>query len=967
MNPNYEVIENRRIEDLKSDATLLRHKKSGALVTLLKNNDDNKVFYIGFRTTPHDSTGVAHIMEHTVLCGSRKYPVKDPFVELAKSSLNTFLNAMTYPDKTVYPVASCNDKDFKNLMDVYLDAVFYPNIYKEKKIFMQEGWHYELFEGSPLTYNGVVYNEMKGAFSSPDDVLARNILNTLYPDNTYAYESGGAPDDIPDLTYEDYLDFHRTFYHPSNSYIYLYGDMDMDERLDYLDKEYLSRFDKIEAHSKINKQAAFDKPVDIVTEYPITSEESEDNNTYLSYNVVIGDVLDREKYIAFQILDDAICASPGSPVKKALLDAGIGTEILSSYDNGVYQPYYSISAKNAELSQKDDFIKIIEDELKKLVKEGIDKTALKASLNQFEFRYREADFGLYPKGLMYGLNILDSWIYDESKPFIHIERNETYKKIRENIETGYFEKLIEEYILNNTHKSFVTVVPKKGLQNERDKALEKKLADILASMSDDEKKTLIRETQELKEYQESEDAPEDIATLPRLTRDDIKKEIKPFINEEIDEDGIKYIFHDINTNGLSYVRVLFKIDSIDENDLFTLACMAGLMGLMDTAEHDYYSFFNEINLNTGGVSASHTSYTDNDDNTLVDVYFTVKGKNFFDGEKVMFDLFKELTLSTKYEDKKRLLEVLKEKKSSMEADLVSAGHTTAELILASQFLKSAYIDENTSGLAFYKKLCEFLNDFDNRADGLINDINELRNKVLSTKDVIIDYTGSREKLADIKKYSKEFLSAMPKESYEKKEIHFTPFKSNNAYMTSGQVQYVCRSGDYKAAGLPWNGALLLLRTILSYEYLWINVRVKGGAYGCMNGYTKDGEIYFVSYRDPNLKETNEIFEKSIDHIENYNGSEEEITNYLIGTFSNLDRPLTPALEGLRSLSAYLKGRTNEDAQRERDEVLNADAAVIRSLSKYVKAILSEQRLCVVGSESKVKENADMFDKTEMLI
>ena len=405
----YEVLEERRINDLNSASVLLKHKKSGARLAVLSNEDENKVFYIGFRTPPADSTGVAHIIEHTVLCGSKNFPVKDPFIELAKGSLNTFLNAMTYPDKTVYPVASCNDQDFRNLMRVYLDAVFYPNIYTEKKIFMQEGWHYEMESAdSELKINGVVYNEMKGAYSSPDDVLSRQILNSLYPDTTYGIESGGDPENIPELTYEAYLDFHRRYYHPSNSYIYLYGNMDVEERLIFLDEAYLGSFDRLEVDSLIADQEAFDKPREMKFDYPILPEEDDKSKTFLSYNCSVGTSLDPKLTIAFDAIDYALCSSTGAVIKKALTDAGIGHEIFSTWDSGIKQPYFSIVAKDADYEQKDEFLRIIKDELEKIVKNGFEKRSLLAALNHGEFKYREADFGRLPKGLIYGLQMLDS-------------------------------------------------------------------------------------------------------------------------------------------------------------------------------------------------------------------------------------------------------------------------------------------------------------------------------------------------------------------------------------------------------------------------------------------------------------------------------------------------------------------------------------------------------------------------------
>ena len=432
---NYELIQEKYLNDFKSEGYLLKHRKTGARVLLMANDDENKVFTVGFRTPPEDSTGLPHILEHSVLCGSKNFPVKDPFIELAKGSLNTFLNAMTFPDKTLYPVASCNDKDFQNLMHVYMDAVFYPNIYKHEEIFRQEGWSYRLEEAdAPLTYNGVVYNEMKGAFSSPEGVHDREVLNALFPDTSYANESGGDPDHIPELTYEQFLDFHKRYYHPSNSYIFLYGNMDMEEKLVWLDENYLSQFEKIEIDSAIRLQEPFDKVKEIEMFYSITNSEPEEDNTYLSYNKVIGTSLDRELYQAFSILDYALLSAPGAPLKKALVDAGIGKDIMGSFDDGTYQPTFTIMAKNANAEQKEEFVKVIEDTLRNLVENGLNKKSLMAGINYHEFRYREADFGNYPKGLIYVLQMFDSWLYDEEQPFLHMEAAEIYDRLKTNVE-----------------------------------------------------------------------------------------------------------------------------------------------------------------------------------------------------------------------------------------------------------------------------------------------------------------------------------------------------------------------------------------------------------------------------------------------------------------------------------------------------------------------------------------------------
>ena len=564
----YEVLQTEDLSDLKSKGTLLKHKKSGARVLLMENDDENKVFTIGFRTPPSDSTGVPHIMEHSVLCGSKEFPVKDPFVELVKGSLNTFLNAMTYPDKTVYPVASCNDKDFQNLMHVYMDAVFYPNIYQNDKTFRQEGWSYKLDDpDGELTISGVVYNEMKGAFSSPEGVLDRVVLNSLFPDNTYSVESGGDPEVIPELTYEQFLDFHRKYYHPSNSYIYLYGDMNMEEKLRWLDEKYLSDFENEPVDSEIHLQKPFTEMKEVVQEYSIASEESEEDNTYLSYNKVIGTTLDEKLYLAFEILDYALLSAPGAPLKKALLDAGVGKDISGSYDNGVYQPIFSVISKNANVEQKEEFVRVIEDTLKDIVKNGINKKALRAGINYHEFRFREADFGNYPRGLMYGLQLFDSWLYDETKPFIHMQAIPTFEFLKEQVETGYFEELIQKYLLDNTHGSIVIIKPERGRTARMDKELADKLQAYKDSLSKEEIDALVRATKELEEYQEEESAPEDLAKIPVLGREDISREIAPIYNKELETSGVKLVHHEVETNGIGYTALLFDLSGIPEEKL----------------------------------------------------------------------------------------------------------------------------------------------------------------------------------------------------------------------------------------------------------------------------------------------------------------------------------------------------------------------------------------------------------------
>ena len=626
----YTLEEKTPLKDIDSIGFVLRHNKSGARIILIENDDTNKTFCVGFRTPPADDTGVAHITEHSVLCGSKKFPVKDPFMELVKGSLNTFLNAMTYPDKTIYPVASTNDKDFKNLVDIYMDAVFHPNIYTRKEIFNQEGITLSLKDkDSDLIYNGVVYNEMKGAFSAPDDVLERAIMNSLYPNTCYGVESGGDPDHIPELTYEQFLDFHRKYYHPSNSYIYVYGNVDMDRILDWLDSEYLSEYDLDEVDSEIKIEKPFEKMKEMRVEYPISETEDVEENTYLSYNFVIGDILDRELYLAMQILEYAIISMPGAPVKQALLDAGIGKNADGHYNNFIRQPYFNFTVKSADESKKDEFVKIIRDTLERLVKEGVDKKSLLAAINNYEFQYRENDYGPYPKGLMYSFEVFDSWLYDDANPFRHLNQDTLFDFLREKMDTGYFEKLIEKYFLNNTHCSVVTIVPVKGLMDKKDKELKEKLQTLKNSLSDKELEEIINNTKHLKEYQETPSTKEQLDTIPVLKREDLSREVEPYYNTVLNKNGVTILQHDIFTNKIAYFNFIFDVSDIKRELIPYLTILKYVLGYTDTDKYSYSELSNVIGIETGGIYEDVTIYKDSINPDKFSTKYEIKGKVLF--------------------------------------------------------------------------------------------------------------------------------------------------------------------------------------------------------------------------------------------------------------------------------------------------------------------------------------------------
>ncbi len=960
----YEVQKEEDLKGIKAKGYLLRHRKSGARVVYIENDDNNKVFSIGFRTPPSDSTGVPHIMEHSVLCGSRNFPAKDPFVELVKGSLNTFLNAMTYPDKTVYPVASCNDQDFQNLMHVYMDAVFYPNIYEHEEIFRQEGWSYQLDSAEDkLKYNGVVYNEMKGAFSSPEGVLDRVILNTLFPDTSYANESGGDPEVIPELTYEQFLDFHRKYYHPSNSYIYLYGDMDIEEKLHWLDQEYLGKYDREPVDSRIRFQEPFAEMQEKVIPYSIASEESEEDNTYLSYNKVVGTSLDKELYLAFQILDYALLSAPGAPLKKALTDAGIGKDIMGSYDNGIYQPIFSVIAKNANEEQKEEFIQVIEDVLRASVKNGIDTKAIEAGINYYEFRYREADFGNYPKGLMYGLQMMDSWLYDEEKPFIHIEALDTFEFLKKQIGTGYYEELIQKYLLDNPHGAIVIVTPEKGRTARMEAELEEKLQKYKESLTAEEVEAFVQKTQALEAYQSEPESEENLEKIPVLKREDISREIEPIINEEMTLAGVPVIFHEIETNGIGYVDVLFDMSLVEEQDLPYVGILQSVLGIIDTKRYDYGTLFNEINVNTGGISTSLELYNDvtNIREKAFKATFEIKGKALYGKLPVAFDMMREILMESKLNDGKRIREILAMLKSRLLMKFQSSGHVTAVLRAQSYASPAAKLKDMTNGIAFYETVSYIEEHFEEEKEKLSEKLIDLSKKLFCGDNMMLSYTAAREGLEGLEEMVEKLKNSLHTRTAEEDKrcvIHCE--KKNEGFKTASKVQYVAKAGNFIDQGVAYTGALQILKVIMSYDYLWQNIRVKGGAYGCMSNFNRIGEGYFVSYRDPNLKRTLDVYDGVVDYLKNFTVSERDMTKYIIGTMSGIDQPMTPASKGERSMNLYMNKVSAEMIREERNQILDAEQDDIRALYKVAEAVLQADQMCVIGGEDKIEEEKELF-------
>ncbi len=971
---SYEFIFEEKLEDMNGIGKVLVHKKTGARVALIANDDNNKVFSIGFRTPPKNSTGVAHIIEHSVLCGSRSFPAKDPFVELAKGSLNTFLNAMTYPDKTLYPIASVNDQDFKNLMHVYMDAVLYPNIYQRKEIFLQEGWHYELeSEDAELKLNGVVYNEMKGAFSSPESQMFRLVQNSLFPDTTYGVESGGDPDHIPELSYEEFIEFHQTYYHPSNSYIYLYGDMDFTERLEWLDKEYLNQYGYLQVDSAIKQQKGFDQMREVKAFYSLSEEDSARDNTYISLNTVIGNSLDKELGLTLQVLDYVLLQSPGAPIKQALLDAEIGRDIIGGYEDELFQPIFMIIAKNSEEEKKDRMISIVKEVLADIIARGVDEKSLRAAINFYEFKYREADFGQFPKGLLYGLRAMSGWLHDDKKPFLHLKDSTGYEFLKEKIGTGYYEKVIKEYILDNPHASTVILKPKAGLNKEKEEALRQKLARYKASLSGEELRAIISETAALKVFQETPSTREELEKIPLLTREDIAKDIEPLYNDVHTVDDVKVVHHNVHTNKIAYLRLLFQVKKIPKELLPYASVLSFVLGYMNTENYKYLELSNEIHIHTGGISSNVRSFSVKGASGDFYPVFEISTKVLHDELTEALRLIEEMLYRTKFEDTKRLKEIIDEMKSKLQMNFNSSGHSAAVDRAMSYYSVHGLFKETTAGISLYKFIEDLSDHYSEKAGAAIAKMKELMQMIFTRENLMVSITADEEGFRRFEEKLPSFVNNLSAkadsklfEAYDTSSLQ--PVCLNEGFKTAMQVQYVARTGNFMKAGYGYTGAMKVLKTILSYDYLWLNVRVKGGAYGCMCGFSGvDGDAYFTSYRDPNLKETNQIYERVVDYIANFSADERDVTKYIIGTFSSMDSPLTPQAKGKRSLSMYLAGISEEELQKERKEVLNVTIEDIRKLSKAVQSVIDAGYICVIGNEEKINNNKEMFREVKNLM
>ncbi|MBQ3441954.1 MAG: insulinase family protein [Selenomonadaceae bacterium] len=954
------------VEEIGAKTYELEHVKTGARLFYVDTADDNKVFYIGFRTPPKDDTGVAHIIEHSVLCGSKKYPLKEPFVELVKGSLNTFLNAMTYPDKTVYPVASRNAKDFRNLQDVYLDAVFNPNMLTTPEILMQEGWHYEIADAdAPLTYSGVVYNEMKGALSSPDDILSDKLLRETFPDNCYGYQSGGDPEAIPSLTQEDFAAFHQKFYHPSNSFIYLYGDMDVAEQLAYLDREYLSKFDRIEVDSAIDFHPAFDEMKRVAEVYPIGEDESAAEKSFLSLNLVVGDTLDTQTNLALEVLTHALFTSPAAPVRKALIDSGLGKDVDAGLEDDLRQPTFTITMTGSEIDRVEKFYKLLTDELQKLVDGGIDKTLLQASINLMEFKLREADFGLAPKGLIYGLRLLKTWLYG-GDPNAYLRYEDDLAAIKRGLDEGLFEGVVKKYFLDNPHKVLMTLAPDKTFAKRRDAAQAAKLAEVKATLTPAQVEEIISTTQKLKLRQQTPDAPEALKTIPILKREDLRKEAEHLPLQFRDLDGTKILFSNLDTHGIIYLTFYFDALKVPQDKLFHAYLLSSLLGNVDTKRHSYEELAILTNLNIGGFGSTLRADSEN----KLPHSFAPRLKVFVKALKSklpeMTDILAEIFNETTFNNKKRLRELIEQDQIGFELNL----QNMATMIISSQL--AAYQTKTgaynaAAYLPYNKFLKDLLADFDNKFEQLVDDLRDVRDRLINRNGLIVSVTATEELYKDFTPHLSGLLKSLTIDEFKREHYSFPCKPRNEGLYSQSRVQYVGKGANFIELGHEYTGALNVLETILRYEYFWTKIRVQGGAYGAFASFNRSGALFFGSYRDPNLAKTLETFDGTADFLKAFDVSDREMDKYIIGTLSKIDKPLTPSIKGQLAADFCLRNITLADRQKSRNEILSTRQEDIRALSKLVGDCMNQNCLCVFGNEAVLKENAETFGEVKQAL
>ncbi|MFC1868090.1 insulinase family protein [Thermodesulfobacteriota bacterium] len=950
----FELKKEQEIPELKTKAFLYRHVKTGAELLSLTNDDENKVFGIAFRTPPSDSTGLPHILEHSVLCGSRKYPVKEPFVELLKGSLQTFLNAMTYPDKTCYPVASQNIKDFYNLMDVYLDAVFYPRL--TPFIFQQEGWHYELEKPEdPLSYKGVVFNEMKGAYSSPDTLIAEYSLRSLFPDNAYGLDSGGDPKQIPDLTYEQFKTFHDRLYHPSNSRIYFYGDDDPEQRLSLVN-EYLKDFDRVEVDSTISLQRAFGRPGRIIRSFAAGEDEVNDSKGMITLNWLLSENIDKELTMALHILEYILLGMPGSPLRKALIESNLGEDLTGTgLGSEIRQIYFSTGLKGVNLDNADRVQNLIIQTLSRLANEGIDPHTVEAALNSIEFSLRENNTGRFPRGLLLMLRAMTTWLY-EGDPLAPIAFESTLKAVKSSLTSNrsFFEEMINDLFLNNPHRITLILKPDQDLNAKEKKSEEDRLIKAKAQMSPDDLQNIIDNVRELKEMQEAPDSPETLETIPMLSLSDLDKKNKIIPSSSLREGDTRVLYHDLFTNGIAYLDLGFDLHTLPQKYLPYVRLFGRALLEMGTEKEDYVTITQRISRKTGGIGPTfHASpVKDSEKGT---VWLFLRGKAMPEQTADMLDILRDVLLTVRLDNRERFKQILLEAKAREEQKLIPSGHQIVNQRLRAHFSEADWAAEQISGLSYLFFLRKLVKKVDEDWKGVLTDLHEIHRLLVNRGNMLLNATLSEDGWSRFQPQVAEFLDAMPA-SEENVSIWSPEETPGFEGMTiPSQVNYVGKGANLYTSGYSFHGSAHVICRFLRNSYLWDRVRVQGGAYGAFCLFDRlSGTLTFVSYRDPNLIQTLDVFDQSARFLRDIELNADELTKGIIGSIGDLDDYKLPDAKGYTSMARHLSGVTDDDLQHIREDILSTTAADFKAFADVLESVKNDGLVKVLGSQAAIR-------------
>lgn len=961
---NYELINKSYIEERELTIYELSHKKTLARVVLFENNDENKVFNIAFKTPVDNEKGTPHILEHSVLCGSKKYDVKDPFIELVKSSMNTFLNAMTYPDKTCYPVASINDKDFDNLCDVYLDAVFYPNIYKYKQILMQEGWHYEFNDKEELSTNGIVLNEMKGVYSDPFAVLETLVYKSIYPNTNYAYESGGNPKDIISLTYDEFIDFHKKYYSPSNAIIYFYGKMDFNKKLEYLNDEYLSKFDKSSAVNfneyynieSINKYK-YNETIDY---YNVDVEDN--NNCFLTINYLMNQSKNNLDFIVLNILDYILFNQEGALIKDPILNLGFAENISSNIEFSFVNGNISISFQNIDINNKQKIIDKFNELLNDIINNGIDKNKLLSGINTTYFNFIENDSNI-PKGLSLILYSLDSYLYGD-KVDVFIKYKESFDILfNEDLSSkdNIFIKTLKKYFINNEYISLSILMPKYNLIKDNEDSFNKKMLEIKKSFSLADIKNIKDEYNNLTEYQNKDD---DYSILPYLNKNDIKKEVDLINYNVFDYNNTKNVYTLIDINDLVYYSLNFEIDKISNYEKYLIGILIQLLSKLDTTNYSYVDLNNAIDIYTGSFNIKF-------DNFNKKLLFRVYIKTLINNLDKSFDLIYEIINNTKFSDKSRVKNILLSLKNDSNRIIPSIGHKVA-FNRAMANVKPAFdlIDKSyVVGISFNQFINELINKFDDVIDDLINDLIILLNKIINNKNVSFFYGLDKKYLESLNKFVSSKIDVLLNRAINNinkdykmyKHFNFDNFErksKSEAIIINSDVNYIARAGEIK----DFNGTLLILKNLLNFEYLWNNIRVNGGAYGTTSTFDLDCFGGFTSFRDPKIYETDQVYINIPKYLESIELTEDRINNLIISAIASIDNPISNHLLFEKSIDYYLKNIDNEYINNIRKEVLDSDINSLKNQIRNINSIIKTNEVCGLISVKNLEKAKNQYDR-----